>query len=246
MTIRQELVEEFPQEPDYLAAIGSTINNLGVLLGRQGKTREALAMFQHALTFKAQAYQTAPEKILWGRWLCIGLRNVARTQAGFSQQEEALRSYEQAAAIRQQLAFDNPAVPSLKSDLYKAWLDLGNYQRELGKKTAADRSFRAARRVLENIPRNTPAELFELALVYAELAKPAEESADLPADEAAELHDTPTWRCRSCKGQWMRAIKMPRPLKQTTRWPRCVIGKTFSSWKNSFGRGNWRQAMPTT
>jgi serine/threonine protein kinase len=189
LTIRQALIEEFPDKLEYLADIGSTINNLGVLLDRQRKGREALAMYQQALTFKADAFQKAPERILWGRWVCIGLRNVAFKQSSFGQQDEALKSFEQAAAIRSQLAYDNPAVPSLKGELYKAWLDVGNYQRELGKKSAANRSFRLARQVLENIPRNTPAELFELALVYAELAKPAEESAELSAEETAELRD---------------------------------------------------------
>ena len=74
-------------------------------------------------------------------------------QDRFGNRQEALRSYRRAIDVRRKLAFENPAVPSLKGDLYKAYLDLGYYQKHLGDATAANRSLRAAKEVLENIPR---------------------------------------------------------------------------------------------
>ena len=119
--------------------------------------------------------------------MCIGLRNVAYKQRSFGEQDAAIKSFERAVAVRRKLAFENPAVPTLKGELHKAWVDLGNYQRELGRAQQANRSFRAARDVLENIPRNSPDEMFELAVVYGALASPLEGTAEEPsADELAE------------------------------------------------------------
>ncbi len=172
LLLREGLVQDFPDNPEYLAELGGTVNNLGVLLGRQGKNHKALEMFQRGVSYKAEAYRNAPQTILWGRWLGIGLRNVAVKQAAFGNQQEALQSFRRLVEIRRKLAFENPAVPSLKGDLYKAYLDLGNYQKQLGDTVAANRSLRAAQEILENTPRETPAELFELATVYGALATP--------------------------------------------------------------------------
>jgi serine/threonine protein kinase/tetratricopeptide (TPR) repeat protein/Flp pilus assembly protein TadD len=174
LALREGLVHEFPGKPDYLAELGATLNNLGVLLDQQNKGPEALAMFERGVGCSAEAYRHAPQTILWGRWLANGLRNVAITQAEFGNDPEALDSYQRLVAVRRKLAFENPFVPSLKGDLYKAYRELGNCERRLGDTAAAERSLRAARDVLENIPHDTPDELFTLATVYGALAIPAD------------------------------------------------------------------------
>ena len=186
LTLREGLVQDFPDNSWYVAGLGSTVNNLGVLLAKQGQNREAQEMFERAVGYSAEAYSKSPQTIMWGRWLCIGLRNVANKQKAFGDQEAALTSFERAVAVRRKLAFENPAVPSLKGELHKAWIDLGNYQRALGRAPQANRSFRAAREVLENVPRNSPDEMFELAVVYGALAQPFEGAADEPEEEEQE------------------------------------------------------------
>jgi hypothetical protein len=87
-------------------------------------------------------------------------------QVRFGNQQEALRSYRRAIEVRRKLAFEKPAVPFLKGHRYKAYLDLGNYQRRSGHSEEANRSFRATQEMLENIPRESPDELFDLATVF--------------------------------------------------------------------------------
>ena len=79
--LRQSLVRDFGENPSYLAQLGGTLNNLGVLLNGQGKSEEAAAMYEKSVAYQAQAYERAPHSILWGRWLCTGLRNLALTQS---------------------------------------------------------------------------------------------------------------------------------------------------------------------
>jgi len=183
LALREELVHEFPDNSICLAELGGTLHNLGVLLLKQRRRREALKMFQKAVDYSAEAYAKEPQTLRWGRWLCIGLRNVAFAQQSFGEYEKALESLQEAVIIRRRLAFENPRVPSLKAELWKAHMDLGNHQRKLGRNDDATRSFRAAEQVLVNIPRETPAELFDLAIVYGALATPAEGTADSPDEE---------------------------------------------------------------
>ncbi|MCS7469981.1 protein kinase [Stieleria sp. ICT_E10.1] len=186
LALREGLASEFPRNADYIAELGGTLNNLGVLLASQNKNREALAMFQRGVSYAAEAYELAPQSITWGRWLSIGLKNVAIKQALFSEQDNALQSYQQYVDVCRKLAFENPAVPSLKGELHQALMDLANYQRELNLTVAADRSFKAAQEVLENIDRTTPAEMFDLAIVYGALSLPTEGSVELSEKDQAE------------------------------------------------------------
>ena len=109
-------------------------------------------MFLRGVSYSAEAYELAPQSISWGRWLSTGLRNVAVKQASFGERDTALRSYQKYVAVRRKLAFENPAVPSLKGELHQAHMDLASYQRELNLTAEADRSLKAAQDVLENIP----------------------------------------------------------------------------------------------
>ncbi|HUG89691.1 MAG TPA: hypothetical protein VML55_02585, partial [Planctomycetaceae bacterium] len=150
------------------------------------KREEALAMFERAVEYSAQAYERAPHSTLWGRWFCQGLGNVANSQAALNQERQALDSYQRLVAVSRKRVFENPAITSLRGDLYKAHLLLGQYQRRLGNTDEAARSFRDAREVLENIPRETPDQLFALATVYASLARPANGVVPPAAEDAAE------------------------------------------------------------
>ncbi|MCA9135274.1 MAG: tetratricopeptide repeat protein [Planctomycetales bacterium] len=185
LQLRESLVQEFPDKAEYLAELGSTLNNIGVLLVRQEKKREGLAMYERGARYATEAYEKAPHVILYGRWLALGLRNVAGLRAAFGEHDEAIDAYEQVVSVRRKLVFDNPAVASLKGELYKAWMDLGNYHQTIGLAADAGLSFRRAEEVLDQIDKSSPADLFNLAIVYGALATPFEGTADVP-DAAAQ------------------------------------------------------------
>ncbi|MCU0962047.1 MAG: tetratricopeptide repeat protein, partial [Pirellulaceae bacterium] len=184
--LRESLVRDEPDNPRFLAQLGGSLNNLGTLLSSQGKREEALAMYQRAVQYMQQAYDRAPHSLLWGRWLYINLRNVAAVQAELGQQQEALTSYQRYVAVTRKRVFENPAITSLRGELCQAHLRLARYQRQLGNASEANRSFREARELLENIPRETSGQLYELATVYAALAQPPEGEIRPDPEEAVD------------------------------------------------------------
>ncbi len=192
LEIREKMVEEFPDTPKYLAGLGATVNNLGVLLDGQGRPREALPMFERAAQCLAEAYRRNPRAMGRGHFLGLCLKNVAETQADLGNRRDALQSMQQLVEVRRKLVFENPAVTYLKGHLYKAHLDLGDLQMALGDATSANLSFRTAQDVMENFPRNTAGELFELATVYGALATPeygASDQTDADRDDRQRYAD---------------------------------------------------------
>ncbi len=183
-SLREELTREFPRNPAYLANLGATANNLGVLLARQHKESEALAMYQAGMEYAALAYEQQPHSIQYGGWLATGLSNTAASQEQLGQSDEALRSCERLVAVRRKLVFENPSIARLRQDLYRAYTQLAHFQRKLLQDSAASHTLRLAREMLENMPRDTPDQLYQLATVYAELARPLDDVTKL--DEAAQ------------------------------------------------------------
>jgi serine/threonine protein kinase/tetratricopeptide (TPR) repeat protein len=184
--LRAALAHDYPEIPKHLAELAAAVNNVGVLLGEQGKTHEALAMYERAVGYSTRAYEQAPHEVQWGRWLCIQLRNAASSRSRLGRAGEALDSYQQLVTVSRKLSFENPAITALRGVLYKAHLDLARQQQQLGNTAEAGRSYRDAREVLENIPRDTPEQLFELATVYAALVQPAGQSQEVSEVDAAE------------------------------------------------------------
>ena len=184
--LREGLVRDFPRDHRYLTPLSGTLNNIGVLLARQRQTDEALAIYERAVAYATQAYELAPHSMVAGKYLCIQLSNVASTQAQAGRPAEALRSYERLVAVSRKRAFENPAIGSLRGQLCKAYMSLGQFQKGSGDAAAASQQFRLAREALEQLPRETPDQLMELATVYATLAAPPSESVPVREEDAAE------------------------------------------------------------
>ncbi len=181
--LRESLAQDFPDNPKYLSELGSSLNSLGVVLGHNS---EAIELLRRAVDYFDKAYSKAPQTILFGRRLCLGLNNMAERQERLGQQEAALRSFQRVVTTRRKLAFENPAVASLKAELYRSWHNLAKSQRAAGESQNANRSLRAAREVLENIPRNTPEEMFELAVVYGALAQQPDRTMELQSENTED------------------------------------------------------------
>ena len=90
---------EFPDNAAYLRQLSSTVNNIGVLLGKQGQYRDALAMYERAAAYSAEAYQKLPQRIEIGRGLCINLGNVALMQGRLGNQQAALSALQRVVTI---------------------------------------------------------------------------------------------------------------------------------------------------
>jgi eukaryotic-like serine/threonine-protein kinase len=159
--------------PDDIAAsdhLGVTLNNLGVMLSQQGRHEDALALYFRANANCEAAYTKAPHMLAYGRSVGIGYRNIARSEKRAGRSDEALRWYAKLLDHWQRMARTNPAVPDLHSQVVASAMELGTYQRQLGRDGEAARTFRIASTVFEKLPRRTPDDLYNLAgarAVYA-------------------------------------------------------------------------------
>lgn len=189
LTLRESLVRDHPDNAAYLAHLSATLNNLGVLLAQQQKLSEALAMYERGNEYVEQALKIQPHSVLWGQWLCIGVRNAAFIQARTGASEEASKSFQRLVSLRRNLAMRNPALLRLQADLYRDCLEQGRYEKSLGHVEESLRSLREARRVLESIHAEEPLQLAELAAMYASLSQPVEGDAEDNAfDEQERSH----------------------------------------------------------
>jgi serine/threonine protein kinase/tetratricopeptide (TPR) repeat protein len=191
--VRGELVRQHPEDAGYNAELASTLNNIGVLLSGPDQAGESLRMFSQALEYNEKACRLAPHSILWGRWLATTSRNIGMTQRNLGNESAALAALEQQAAVWRRLVFQNPAVTSLRGGHYKALLELAQQQERMGMTPEANRTRRDAREVLAQLPQKLPAEIFELATVYAALATPLDpnqevEKEDIEAADERERH----------------------------------------------------------
>lgn len=82
--------------------LGGSLNNLGVLLAKQGKFDETLPMYERAVEYTEQAFGRGPHSILCGCWLCACLGNLAETRAKLGQEQDALAWYRSSRGRRSQ------------------------------------------------------------------------------------------------------------------------------------------------
>src|SRR5262249_35618026 len=167
LLIRERLVQNDPDNLENRNDLGSTLNNIGVLLADRGQYQEALAMYRRAAEHEEVAYSKAPQMILYGRFLGTSYSNIASMSWTLGQHNEALVWQRKSVTVFRGLVGDNPAVPELRSRLWCAYTSLAWYQRQREKSLEAALSARLARDVIERLPRNTPENYFELARVHA-------------------------------------------------------------------------------
>ena len=89
LALREVLVHDDPDNLEFRVALGSTLNNLGVLLVDRGHPVNALAMYLREVEHEEAAFAKAPFEVLCARYLGVSYLNVARTQARLGRIQEA-------------------------------------------------------------------------------------------------------------------------------------------------------------
>jgi serine/threonine-protein kinase len=170
LAIREMLVQLNPDDPTAHHGLGGTLNNIGILLEREGRRQEALAMYRRAVDHSDMAYKRMPSVISHGQWLVNQLSNCARMERDLGSKGEALRLQQRAVEVAKRQARDNPAVPGMHGGLIRAYRFLARLQRESNQPEEADRTLRLAREVIDRLPTDSPQDLFTLACVRADCA----------------------------------------------------------------------------
>jgi tetratricopeptide (TPR) repeat protein len=168
LAIREMLVRLNPEDSVAHADLGGTLNNIGFLLANKRRYADALVMYRRAAEHGEAAFARAPQVVENGRVLTIELANIAFNERLLGHANEALAAYRRVVEVTQKLARDNPAIPSLHGDLFLAYWNLAQYQRELKQTEPYQRTMRLARETIERLPDDWPQVLFDAARVRAE------------------------------------------------------------------------------
>ena len=129
LALREVLVRRDPEDPRVQAHLGQTLINLGLVLGRQGQRREALAMFERVVQHSRSAYERSPEVVEYGQRLSIGLNHAGSVRWELGEREAGLPWLQEANDIAMRLAVENPSVPSLQGLHYRDSRQLSEYFR---------------------------------------------------------------------------------------------------------------------
>jgi serine/threonine-protein kinase len=187
LDLRAAQVRDTPDRAEAWADLGQSLNNIAVRLGGNDRDHliDTLLMYRRAADRVEPAVARAQADPNSG--LVIICHNVANMERALGRTAEALAWYAKAVAAGQQLAAANPSLPSIQSRLRWEYHQLGAYQRLLGRTADAAESFRQARAVIDRLPRQTAADLYDLACILSLSSAPEDDAGMHPtADEQAE------------------------------------------------------------
>ena len=133
----------------------------------QGHQQDALAMYRRAVEQGEAAFAKAPQVILYGLYLGTQYRNVASMLQALGRHDEAIPAYQRSVEHWRRLTRENPEVPVFRARLYSESLDLARLLVAQGRKPEAAEWFGLASRALEDQPRKSGGDLYNLACARA-------------------------------------------------------------------------------
>jgi serine/threonine-protein kinase len=170
LALQEGLVHDFPDDLELRMPLGGTLNNLGVLLSEKGKYQDALTMYLRAVDHQEARFAKFPQDVRCARYLQTSCMNVAQTLRNLGRPADAERWLGKSIDLAQRLSRDNPSVPVFRATLYRAAYERGRLLLAEGRKAESAEPFRLATRAIEELPRQTPGDLYNLACVQARAA----------------------------------------------------------------------------
>ena len=243
LVLREDLVRRDPDDPRVQAHLGQTLINLGLVLGRQGQRREALAMYERVVQHSRLAYERSPEVVEYGQRLSIGLNHAGSMRWELGERGAGLPWLQEANDIAMRLAAENPSVPSLQGLHYRNSRQLSAYFRDLGKMDEAARLMRQARASLERLerlPSRTAADLYNLACARASARRPRPSARRPPASRTTVGNGStwPIWRSRRSSRPWISGSATSSCSGATPTWRRSA---TATISRSSRPASTWRR-----
>ena len=137
------------------------------MLNAQGHRQDALAMYLRAVEQGEAAFARAPQLVVYGQYLGTQYRNVSQMLRALGRNDEAIRAEQKEIDHWRRLTKENPEVPLFRARLYSSCVELARFLIAEGRKPEAAEWFDLAGRALEDQPRKTDGDLYNLACVRA-------------------------------------------------------------------------------
>ncbi len=157
IAVASQLVKDSPTVPDHAFELANAKNSLGILLREESRTNEALANYKSAITIAEQIVDEHPRNFKFRGELGNTYHNLGVLLCfELSQLAESAKQLEQARAVYQQLAEDEPENPRHVYTLAIVHGSLGNLAHRSGQPTQAVEFSRRSRDLFEQVARAHP------------------------------------------------------------------------------------------
>jgi serine/threonine-protein kinase len=190
LAVRERLLARDPLDPDHLADLAQSLNNIGVTLSQMDRHAEALTLYRRAAGNMELAYRLSPANTRLARGVAIAQSNIARMESSLGNTEAAVAARRRAAEVRRWMVRDNPAVPTFQADYVGDSEQLAALLLRQKRPDEALRAAREARETLENLRDDSPAHLLSLArarVLHANTLKEARADPS-PAEQTEYRH----------------------------------------------------------
>ena len=164
--LRRALVAAHPDDPSFQNALAATLNNLGVLLDKTSpEDQEKLAMFRRSVEHSRIACAAAPEVVQYGRFLVAELRNVGAPSTRWAIPTGRCRLSASRSRSRGGWCARTRRSCPCGASCSRITSSVGDLHREQGREAEAVQSHRQAIELLDALPRETGAGLFQHRLL---------------------------------------------------------------------------------
>jgi serine/threonine-protein kinase len=159
IAIKTQLAADFPGEPQYRQSLAVTHHSLGNLLVDAGQLQEAEKEYQNALTIQKELvaqYPKDPNAPLYRKNLAESLNSLGTLLQATGRPEEATKAYQDALAMKKQLAAEFPDVPEYRENLALSHLNLGVLLEATRRLQDAGQEYQDALALFQRLARESP------------------------------------------------------------------------------------------
>ncbi len=175
--IEEELVRNRPDDHERLFTLGDTLGRMALMLDQVENPAEASSLRREAIEYLREARKKAPWAHSYGQLLANLFDAETATQRALKNSTGALAALEQAVALRQALALENPDVSAVQTDLITSIRSLLEALESSGRAADVAKLLSQVRVMIEGWTRGSAEDYYQLAVILA---------GSLPAPEAKD------------------------------------------------------------
>ncbi|HXG10518.1 MAG TPA: tetratricopeptide repeat protein, partial [Gemmataceae bacterium] len=158
LRLQEELVAEFPSQPEYRRHLATSHTNLGNLLRATRRLPEAEENHRKAIKLLEKLVAEFPNQPDYRQDLAGSHNNLGVLLRDNGRPPEAEAAYRAALKLYEQLAAAFPTRPDYRQDLAGSHLNLGLLLRDNGRPPEAEAAYRAALKLFEQLAADFPSQ----------------------------------------------------------------------------------------
>jgi tetratricopeptide (TPR) repeat protein len=238
LNLRKQLVEEYPNAPEYARDLADSYAARGELEELFRDAKDALASYETSRNMRERLVRDYPGAVQFTLDLADTYHTIAALERKLGHPPEALASLEAARAVEERVIKQHDDVPDYAATLAGTHVSLGILHVGLGKSEDARKSFGAA---LENFDRAIAMDggrnpRYRLQRADALLHSGAYAQAAAAAEEVALLKDLPGRTIYNSACVYSRCVAAVEKDDHLSAAPRAELAETYSTRATSLLR----------